>query len=431
MERKTRFNLRWKLVVFTTLLATITYSTSALFIYFVYDQMQPYWNISEIAFVILTLGLGIIWSGILTFFTARFVTKPLIKLETIAAEVAAGNLEQEVELPKSRDEIYSLSLAFQKMLFNLREIMEKIEDNFDRTNQSVQEIKAASSKAASQTNLIEQTVYQISSGAEDSSNAIQQTAESIEVATRLAGQVQDKAMISREKSSAMVHQLSTSKEVIHHLISGIQSLAKEQESSLQDVDRLEKNAVEVNHIISMVGELAEQTNLLALNASIEAARAGDHGRGFAVVAEEVRKLADQSTKAVQGISEHVSNIQSDVRQVVAKMTEQVDFARSEATKGEDVNHAILQMSTSIEGVAAAIEDISSLVDKQLREIKETSKQSQEVSAIAEETSASAQQMSASIQQQTAVTENLDDLATVLEEHAQILKKQIRRFQLKH
>ncbi len=96
--------------------------------------------------------------------------------------------------------------------------------------------------------------------------------------------------------------------------------------------RLEDHAKEVGQIISLVGDIAGQTNLLALNASIEAARAGEHGKGFAVVAEEVRKLADESAKAVQGISELVQNIQHEVGNVVNQITEQVKKANDEAKK---------------------------------------------------------------------------------------------------
>ena len=72
------------------------------------------------------------------------------------------------------------------------------------------------------------------------------------------------------------------------------------------------NAQKIGEIVQLVGNIAAQTNLLALNASIEAARAGEHGEGFAVVAEEVRLLADESAKAVQGISDLVATIQTDV-----------------------------------------------------------------------------------------------------------------------
>lgn len=91
----------------------------------------------------------------------------------------------------------------------------------------------------------------------------------------------------------MLETLNESKIVVNQLVKGIQKLAQDQELSLKDVDHLKQNAIQVESIITMVGEIAEQTNLLALNASIEAARAGEHGRGFAVVAEEIRKLADR------------------------------------------------------------------------------------------------------------------------------------------
>lgn len=111
MKKKYRFSLRYKLVVFTTVLAIITYSTSAFYIYFLYDIIKDYINISEVTFVLLTLSLGIIWSGILAFFAARFITKPLKKLEQAATKAAEGYLDQEVEISKSDDEIRSLRPA--------------------------------------------------------------------------------------------------------------------------------------------------------------------------------------------------------------------------------------------------------------------------------------------------------------------------------
>src|SRR5699024_5549442 len=115
------------------------------------------------------------------------------------------------------------------------------------------------------------------------------TAEAIEEATTLAQEVQGRATQSQEKSTAMIEVLHHSKQVVNRLVEGIQTLAKDQQASLEDVEHLKENALQVESIISMVGDIAEQTNLLALNASIEAARAGEHGQGFAVVADEIRK----------------------------------------------------------------------------------------------------------------------------------------------
>ncbi|WP_102026421.1 methyl-accepting chemotaxis protein [Salirhabdus sp. Marseille-P4669] len=429
MKQKHRFSLRIKLVVFTTVLALITYGTSAVFIYVLNDELRNFVGLSQEVFTIVTLVLGIIWSGILAYFAAGFITKPLLKLKDAATQAAQGDISEDVEVSRSDDEIRALGLAFNTMLANLRGIITNIEKNFDETNHSVETIKQAATDAEEQANAIGQTIEEIASGAETSSSSILQTAEAVEESTRLAGEVQEKAKHSFRLSEEMLETLTQSKVIIKSLVESVQNVSKEQENSLTDVERLEKNATEVEAIISLVGEIAEQTNLLALNASIEAARAGEHGRGFAVVAEEVRKLADQSATAVQGIGELISTMQEVVKQVVKRIQEQVEYARQEAEKGEQSNVAIEKVSTSVNEVVDAVAQISELMNQQLRTMEETQKQSQEVAAISEETTAGTEEVSASIQQQNAVIQDISKIAVQLEGQAQNLKKHIHQFNI--
>ncbi len=186
-----------------------------------------------------------------------------------------------------------LAISFNAMLTNLNDIVKNIDDNFDKTNEAVIQMKQASSTAFSHSQLIGSSISEISQGAENSSEAIQNTAESVEIASDLAMKVQDRAAESKNKSDQMLDTLNMTKQVVSTLVEGIDRIAKDQQQSLTNVDNLKQNAFQVESIITMVGEIAEQTNLLALNASIEAARAGEHGQGFAVVAEEIRKLANQ------------------------------------------------------------------------------------------------------------------------------------------
>ncbi|WP_064091940.1 methyl-accepting chemotaxis protein [Rossellomorea aquimaris] len=419
--------LRKKLVFFITILAVVTYSTSAFFIYFIKPNFAP--NVSEFAFTSMTLGMGVFWSGVLAFFAARFIVKPLQRLEQAALKAAEGDIAVEVEVPKSDDEIRSLALAFNRMLHNLRDMVSSIDENFNKTNSNVIDLSKASQMASIQADSISKTISEISAGAESSAMSIQTTAESVEDVIRIAQEVQNHSKSSEQISTNMVTELQGSKEVIHSLVSGISRLAKGNEDSLEAVRRLEDNAKKVEQIIQLVGDIANQTNLLALNASIEAARAGEHGKGFAVVAEEVRKLADESGKAVQGISELIQNIQTEVGNVVGQITSQVDSANSEAEKGTKTNEMIEVMTHTIHEVADSVKKISTLVDQQMDSIQLTSQQSQEVAAIAEETSAGAEEVSESTKEQAEVMENVEKLALNLKAQAESLKSTITRFHL--
>ncbi|MFS0593713.1 methyl-accepting chemotaxis protein [Cytobacillus horneckiae] len=428
-KRNFKFSLRKKLVLLISVLAVITYSISAICIQFLYPLIENIIPINKVAFNLIILMLGALWSGILAFFAAGLIIKPLHDLEQTALKAANGNLQDGVKLSRSDDEIRSLGLAFNQMLESLKEMVDRIDENFKSTNEKVIAISKESSIAAEQAEAISITISEISHGAESSAAATQSTAELVEEVIRIAEEVQVKAKYSGGVSTELVNDLINSKKAIHSLITGIETLAAGNQRSLQTVKRLEENAAKVEQIIQLVGDIAAQTNLLALNASIEAARAGEHGKGFAVVAEEVRKLADESAKAVQGISGLIQNIQEEVKNVVSQIKDQVESANNEAQKGTDTNAVIEEMTKTVNQMAASVSTITDLADNQMRTMQETSAQSQQVAAIAEETSAGAQQVSASTEAQTAVIENVDKLVKELKDQAEHLKNNITKFKI--
>jgi methyl-accepting chemotaxis protein len=428
-KRSYKFGLRKKMVWLTTVLAIITYSTSAFFIYFLHPFIQKFIEINSVVFTVAVLGMGIFWSGFLAHMAAGLIIKPLQKLERSALMAAQGEIGEDVEVSKSDDEIRSLGLAFNNMLENLREMVTQIDTNFKETNEKVIRISGQSAAASQQASIISTTIKEIAAGADSSALSTQSTAESVDEVIRIAEDVQEKAKASESISVEMVKDLQESKNAIHSLISGIERLANDNRESLGTVKRLEDNATKVEQIIQLVGDIAAQTNLLALNASIEAARAGEHGKGFAVVAEEVRKLADQSADAVQGISELIQNIQTEVHSVVGQISRQVETANSEAKKGERTNQVIDEMTKTINEMAEVIHTITGLVDSQMETIQHTSTQSQEMAAIAEETSAGALSVASAAEQQAAVIENVEELAVELKNQAEKLKGTITKFSL--
>jgi methyl-accepting chemotaxis protein len=428
VEKKNyRFGLTKRLALFMTILALITYSTSAFFIYYLYDE---YFSdlIDEKVFITICFAMGIAWSGILAYFTAtRFITKPLHVLEASIGKAAKGEIGEDAPIPKNDDEIRSLSLGFNEMLQSFREIIQGINYNVENTNEKVIQMKIASNEAVEQSQNITKTITEISKGADISVGAMQETVNSVENVLQMANEVQEKARKSEELSRDMVDVLNRNKQVIHSLVNDVQEMKNSSRESLESVTRLEKHANEVEEIISFVGKIAGQTNLLALNASIEAARAGEQGRGFTVVAGEVRQLSDQSKQAVEGISTLIQNIQLEVKNVANQITKQVGLADEEVKKGSETNKAISMMSQSIDEVVLVINYIVELVEKQFHHIDQTANQSHEVTAIAEEASVSASEVASAAEKQTIVIKEVNKLGSELVMQAEGLKETIARF----
>lgn len=419
------FNLRKKIVLFVGILAIITYSVS--FIFIEYIQPTFFSSVNPIVFEIITYCLGIAWSCILAAVFSVIIVKPLQKLEQTATRVAEGKIGQDVDMPKTNDEIRLVAEAFQLMVVNLRGMIDGIEDNFQKTNDTIHQLSEQTVSARTEASSIASTVGQISRGADASANAVQDTAEAIEDVKILAGEVNNLAIHSAEKSHDIIKRLSDATNSIQGLVEGVEHIASGNEQALQSIQELEKNAQQVEHIIGLVGDIAAQTNLLALNASIEAARAGEHGKGFAVVAEEVRKLADESANAVKGITDLIQTIQNNVNNVVKQMNEQVRYAASESTRVSETTATVEGMATGVHEMADAVIKISQLVDKQMRNIEKTAHQSHEVAAIAQQTSASTQKVSSATEEQAHSIEQIEKLSQNLQQQSDELYKVILQF----
>ena len=160
MGKSYKSGLRKKLVFFITLLAVVTYTTSALFIYVIKPTFAP--DMNELWFTIMTLGMGVFWSAVLAVSAAGCIVKPPQRLEQVASKAAEGAIAIEVDVPKSDDEIRSLALAFNRMLHNLRDMVSSIDDNFNKTNSNVIELSKASEIASTQADSISRTISEIS-----------------------------------------------------------------------------------------------------------------------------------------------------------------------------------------------------------------------------------------------------------------------------
>jgi methyl-accepting chemotaxis protein len=135
------------------------------------------------------------------------------------------------------------------------------------------------------------------------------------------------------------------------------------------VQALAAGAQRIGEVVGLINDIASQTNLLALNATIEAARAGEAGKGFAVVASEVKTLANQTAKATDEITGHITQIRAATNdavtaiQIIGRTIAEVNqIAASIAAAVEEQTGATQDIAHSIEQAARGTKDVSSNID---------------------------------------------------------------------
>jgi methyl-accepting chemotaxis protein len=174
------------------------------------------------------------------------------------------------------------------------------------------------------------------------------------------------------------------------------------------IEDLGKKSEQIQSIVKSIKEIADQTNLLALNAAIEAARAGEQGRGFAVVADEVRKLAEKTSKSTQEISSMTEIIAGSTNEAVSEMEAAVEMVKSGSLLAQQAGASIVEINQGALRVLNGVEDISKSMQEQSLSGREIALNVEKVAEMSAENSASVREISLTV-------EGLEILSHSLEE----------------
>jgi len=241
----------------------------------------------------------------------------------------------------------------------------------DVVTESFDELNAISEQLGATITDLESASKSQTSGIEEVSTSIQSIATAIQGVASNA----TKAMDMMRQSEQITQNISSDAEKGMDKMNTMKTIVSE---SATDVKSLAKELIKVDNMTGFITQIAEQTNLLALNAAIEAARAGDVGRGFAVVADEVRRLAENSKKGAEDISELITSLKDSSN----KTTESIE-------KGNGLVQESYEMVTNI---LKSIKDITASITQVVSEMQEISAATEEVSSGTEEATAAGEEI---------------------------------------
>jgi methyl-accepting chemotaxis protein len=232
---------------------------------------------------------------------------------------------------------------------------------------------------------------------------------SIEEMTGTILQTAKNAMTTAENAKASGLIANEGGLVVKETIEGMSKIAEVVTSAANKVQLLGKSGEKIGEIIQVIDDIADQTNLLALNAAIEAARAGEQGRGFAVVADEVRKLAERTTKATKEIASMIKQIQSETGEAVQSMT----LGTKEVTKGKELTKkaedALEKIVLGAEHVAERASHAAAESEKQTSAIELISKNIDSMSSVTQESLSEIEQIAKAAANLNYITNSFNDI----------------------
>jgi len=312
------------------------------------------------------------------------ITKPIAKVVQLAQKIADYDLTSEQIQVKSADEVGILAQALNKMA--------------DRLSKMVSTINANTKQLAISAGEISKTSNELSTGVQEQTSQTAQVSTAIEEMTATIVETSKNTAEAADRAKGAAGKSMEGSHLAEETTSGMEEIVRSSNITAQNIQGLAEKAMAIGEIIEVIDDIADQTNLLALNAAIEAARAGEQGRGFAVVADEVRKLAERTTKATKEVAATIKGIQTDV----AGANEQINDSKKIVDGGKELvkktSVSLKEIFSSIESVQEMMRQIATASEQQSAAAEQISKSVDNVDRITKESATGAEESSAAAMQ---------------------------------
>jgi methyl-accepting chemotaxis protein len=293
-----------------------------------------------------------------------------------------------------------------------RLIIDSINNLGESISSVIREVNSAVSATASASSEISSSTEEMAAGAHEQTQQAAEVASAVEQMTKTIIDTTRNASSAAEIARQAGITATAGGAVVEETIAGMVRIAEVVMHSAATAAALGKSSDQIGEIVQVIDDIADQTNLLALNAAIEAARAGEQGRGFAVVADEVRKLAERTTKATKEIAQMIRQIQKDTVGAVESMEQgkkEVDAGRNLANKA---GASLKEIIDGAQNVVDTVTQVAAASEEQSSASEQISKNIEAIASVTQESAAGTHQIARTAEDLNRLTQNLEELTSV-------------------
>ncbi|WP_051189200.1 methyl-accepting chemotaxis protein [Halalkalibacillus halophilus] len=367
----------------------------------------------------------------------RYVVRPLLEVQHTVDEMYGEtiDLNQEIQI-ESNDELGQLASSLNGLIFKLRDIMYVFRESTESIASTSEENAASVEEINAQLSTVEDSADQLVQQAKKGRTSVTDVSQALLELSSLIQLAKSKAEDSFQSSKSTQEASKVGNEKVNVVVEHMQAIKQQTSDAKEQVLHLKTFTNQITAMTTTISQIADRTNLLALNAAIEASRAGEAGKGFAVVAEEVRDLAEQSTKETKNVTKIVDKITQTTDEVVSaidyndsRVDEGVSVVQEAGRALQDIDqaasHTIAQMNEirDITNEEVATSDrIIALINEVGTFIEATESDVEDVASITKD-------VSLSIQNISEATEGMSEMASTLNDEMTIF--QINQVEPKH
>ena len=372
--------------------------------------------------IVIYVFLGaVLFGAIIIIILSRSITKPLGKVTESLEKMSENHLDLS-ELPvKGKDETAVLSRSFNRVLLNLTDLVGTMKTSASSVTDLSSSLAAVTTQSEMALNEVTRTIQEVAQAVSEETGMTEKAAVEAQELAESIEEVAEKTRTVESLSKETVAQSEEGLKTVRNLLEVTEKSGEATKKISEVVSGVTDTTGRIKIFTETITGISQQTNLLALNASIEAARAGEAGRGFAVVAEEIRKLAEESSKSVTEIRDLIQIIEEGA--VQSKVT-----LGSLTSAMEEQNVTVQGTEVQFKGIMASIGKVVAVISEIQKEMEKMtgkkeiivdsmngiSASTEEISASTEEVTASTEEQLAGVEEINLQTEKLNELAKDLE-----------------